>query len=168
MKRIFLIAMVLMVLLPIFAICADGSVADLSPRWYLPIAAVISFASVILTKFWKPGADILKVVSSNFISYERVYEAAKLLLSQADKLKPFAEWASGIVATIITKIPMGTPLVQIQDIAATKFTELPLAEQKKLLPLQASIPSAAFVRKAVAKKVIQGLRTVESARGLKA
>jgi hypothetical protein len=161
MFRFILIVTILLVLLPVFLFAEGETVANLPPQWYLPIAAVLGIATGFLSKFLGPAKDILKTISSSFVSYERVYEAAKILLSRSDRLRPFADWASVIIATIIARIPKGTPLVQIQDIAVSKFEELPVTKQKELIPLASDLANYQFVRKAVAKKLIQGLRIAE-------
>jgi hypothetical protein len=149
----------MVILTPIVAQTTDvnESFLGLSPALYLPIAMVLSATLGFFGKRLGPVKGVLRSITKNFVTYDRVYAATKLILSQSRRLKPFAEWAAGILANIATSIPDNAPLTQVRDIVADQFADLPPAKAEKLLPIPKDLVVHKFARRMIAEKTLRSI-----------
>jgi hypothetical protein len=156
---------------------SDGATLGLS----IGLVALTSLVTWLGGKsgpFGKTVGALLRSLQSNFISYDKVDEAANNVLTSIGVPAPFAAWVAEILAKILTTVPLpfvgadlnrsgpwpkGKPMPeQVVDIVASAFARLPVKQANILVndKIPANVMDATFARKRVAVAMLRSMYKV--------
>jgi hypothetical protein len=105
-----------------------------------------------------PFGNVIRSLTKDFVTYDRVHKATELVLSQFAKLQPFSTWVATLLAELVTSIPSTASNAQVRDIISSEYSKLSPKKAQELIPtLPSDIAKHSFARKMVANAVLRKL-----------